>query len=197
MNRELLLTVLMVLIVALSVSTIHASDVNTTDSYAVAQDDTYVSVYNSAVDDDSSNDNILKSDNSDILSTDAESNSLLKSENNADVLAASNTTIDKSKTITSKDITKYYKGTAKYSAKFLDMNGKALKNTNVKITLNGKSFTKKTNTNGVASLSIKSLKPGTYKAVTTNPKTGYSLTTTIKVLSTISAKDISMEHLIN
>ena len=191
LNRELLLTVLMVLIVALSVSTIHASEVNTTDSYAVAQDDTYVSVYNSAVDDDSSNDNILKSDNSDILSTDAESNSLLKSENNADVLAASNTTIDKSKTITSKDITKYYKGTAKYSAKFLDTNGKALKNTNVKITLNGKSFTKKTDTNGVATLSIKSLKPGTYKAVTTNPKTGYSFTTTIKVLSTISAKDIS------
>ena len=191
MNRELLLTVLMVFIVALSLSTIHASEVNTTDSYAVAQDDTYVSVYNSDVDNDPSNDNILKSDNSDVLSTDSESNSLLKSDNNADVLAASNTTIDKSNTITSKDITKYYKGTAKYSAKFLDLKGNALKNTNVKITLNGKNFTKKTNTNGVATLSIKSLKPGTYKAVTTNPKTGYSFTTTIKVLSTISAKDIS------
>ncbi|MDO5831271.1 MAG: transglutaminase domain-containing protein [Methanobrevibacter sp.] len=191
MNRELLLTVLMVLVVALSVSAIHASEVNATDSYAVAQDDTYVSVYNSDVDNDPSNDNVLKSDDSDVLSTDVESNSLLKSDNNADVLAASNTTIDKSKTITSKDITKYYKGTEKYSAKFLDINGNPLKNTNVKITLNGKSFTKKTNTNGVASLSIKSLKPGTYKAVATNPKTGYSLTTTIKVLSTISAKDIS------
>ena len=114
LNRELLLTVLMVLVVALSVSAIHASEVNATDSYAVAQDDTYVSVYNSDVDNDPSNDNVLKSDNSDVLSTDVESNSLLKSDNNADVLAASNTTIDKSKTITSKDITKYYKGTEKY-----------------------------------------------------------------------------------
>ena len=189
MNRRFLLAVIMVLAVALSVGTIYASDVNTTETYTVSQDDMYIAVYNSDVDNDSSNDNILKSDNSDILSTDSESNSLLKSDNNAEVLTASKT-VDKSKTITSKDVTKYYKGSKKYTATFLDINGNPLKNTNVKITLNGVSYTKKTNTNGVASLAV-NLKPGTYKVVANNPKTGYKLTNTFKVLSTISAKDIS------
>ena len=191
MNRELLLTFVIVLAVALSAGTIYASDVNTTDIYTTPLDDTYeLSVYNSNVDNYSSNDAILKSDNSDILSTNSESDSLLKSDNNANVLGSPNATIDKSKTITSKDITKYYKGSTKYTAKFLDTKGNALKNTNVKITLNGVSHTVKTNTNGVASLAV-NLKPGSYKAVANNPKTGYSLTTTVKVLSTISAKDIS------
>ena len=190
MNRELLLTFVIVLAVALSVGTIYASDVNTTDIYTTPLDDTYeLSVYNSNVDNYSSNDNILKSDNSDILSTNAKSDSLLKSDNNANVLGSSKA-IDKSKTITSKDITKYYKGSTKYTAKFLDTKGNALKNTNVKITLNGVSHTVKTNSEGAASLAV-NLKPGSYKAVANNPKTGYSLTTNVKVLSTISAKDIS------
>ena len=191
MNRELLLTFIIVLAVALSVGTIHASEVNTTDISTTPLDDTYeLSVYNSNVDNYSSNDNILKSENSDTLSTNSESNSLLKSDNNAKVLEASSTTIDKSKTITSKDITKYYKGSTKYTATFLDTKGNVLKNTNVKITLNGVSNTVKTNTKGVASLAV-NLKPGSYKVVANNPKTGYSLTNTVKVLSTISAKDIS------
>lgn len=195
MNRELLLTFVIVLAVALSAGTIYASDVNTTDTCTTPLDDTYeVSVYNSNVDNDSSNDNILKSDNSDILSTDTESNSLLKSDNNASVLESSNATIDKSKTVTSKDITKYYKGSTKYTAKFLDSYGNALKNTNVKITLNGVSHTVKTNSNGVASLAV-NLKPGSYKVVATNPKTGFSLTNTVKVLSTIKSKNTSKVYL--
>ena len=189
LNRELLLTFIIVLAVALSVGTIYASDVNSTDMYTASLDDTQdLSVYNSNVDNDSSNDNILKSENSDTLSTNTESNSLLASDNNANVLTA--TKIDTSKTITSKDLTKYYKGSAKYTATFLDSYGKALKNTNVKVTVNGVTYTIKTNTNGVASLAI-NLKPGSYKIVAKNPKTGYSLTNTIKVLSTISASDIS------
>ncbi len=195
MNREFLLTALIVLIVALSVGTIYASEVNVTDTYASSQlDDAYeISVYDSNVDIDSSNDNILKSENSDTLSTDAESNSLKASDDNADVLKATSneeSSIDASKTITSKDITKYYKGSTKYTATFLDKNGKALSNTNVKIVVNGVSHTQKTNKNGVASLAV-NLKPGTYKVVATNPKTGYSVTNTFKILSTIKAKDIS------
>ena len=92
-------------------------------------------------------------------------------------------------TIKAKDVTKYYKGSAKYSATFLDSQGKALANRQVKITVNGKTYTKKTNGKGVASLGI-NLKPGTYKVVSTDPVTGYKLTTTFKILSTITSSDI-------
>ena len=86
MNRELLLTFIIVLAVALSVGTIYASDVNSTDMYTASLDDTQdLSVYNSNVDNDSSNDNILKSENSDTLSTNTGSNDLLASDDNANV----------------------------------------------------------------------------------------------------------------
>ncbi len=93
-------------------------------------------------------------------------------------------------TIKSKDITKYYKGSTKYTATFYTTAGNALANTNVKITVNGKTATYKTNSKGVVSVPV-NLKPGTYKVVATDPVTGYKLTTTFKILSTISAKDIS------
>ena len=192
MNKRLLLTALLVLTVILSVSAISASEVNVTDTYAMSlADDSYsncgeealkLSVYESSVDNDSNND-LLESDNSNTLSTNTQGSDILTSDGNSSA-------IDASKTITSKDVTKYYKGSAKYTANFLDENCNPLNNTNVKITLNKVSYTVKTDKNGAASLGI-TLKPGTYKVVATNPKTGYNLTNTIKVLSTINAKDIS------
>ena len=88
-------------------------------------------------------------------------------------------------TIKANDITKYYKGSTQYSATFLDSQGNVLANRYVTITVNGKSYNKKTDSKGVAKLSI-NLKPGTYKVVSTDPITGYKLTTTFKILSTIS-----------
>ena len=93
-------------------------------------------------------------------------------------------------TIQSKDIEKYYKGSAQYTATFLNGNGAALANTNVKITVNGVTYTKKTNAKGVASLEL-GLQPGSYKITAKDPVTGYSLTNNIKILSTISASDLS------
>ncbi len=186
----------MVLAVFISVGTIYASDVNVTDSYtsssiddqsiAVADDSSQIQASESVVDNDSSND-VLKSVDSNTLSTNTADSNVLSDSN-------SSSTIDASKTITAKDVTKYYKGSAKYSATFLDSTGSPLANTDVKITLNGQTFNKKTNTNGVASVDI-NLKPGTYKVVANNPVTGYSLTTTVKVLNTISSKDISKVYL--
>ncbi len=95
-----------------------------------------------------------------------------------------------SKTITAKDITKYYQGSTQYSATFLDAYGNPLADTDVQITVNGVLHTVKTNANGVASLAI-NLKPGTYKVVAVNPATGYNLTRNFKILSTITANDIS------
>ena len=92
-------------------------------------------------------------------------------------------------TIKANDMSKYYKGNTKYCATFLDSQGKALKNTMVTFTVNGKSYTKKTNNDGFASMSI-NLKPGTYKITSTDPITGYKLTTNFKILPTINSKNI-------
>ena len=195
MNKEFLLTVMIILTVALSVSTIHASDVNITDTYTSISDDTYMAVDNSNVDNDSSNDNILKSDNSDTLSTNTGSNSLLENDDNANALTSSSednlsAKISASKTIVSSDLTKYHKGSEKYTATFYDINGNLLKNTDVQLTINTKTYTVKTDTKGVASLAI-GLAPGTYKMVAYNPVTKYKLTNTITVLPTVSSKDLT------
>ena len=98
-------------------------------------------------------------------------------------------TLEVLSTIKANDITKYYLGSTQYSATFFDSNGNVLANRDVTITVNGKAYTKKTNSKGVASLAI-NLKPGTYKVVATDPITGYKLTTTFKILSTISAANV-------
>ena len=200
MNKKILLTFLFVLTVILSVSAISASDVNVTDSYtsSVVDDASNVAVPTENVNDSSvlseSNVDDVSSqssgfENSNTLSTNSDSNSL------SNASEVNNTTVEPqpievSKTITSKDVTKYYKGSASYSATFLDNYGNPLSGTNVKITVNGVTYTKKTNANGVASLAI-NLKPGTYKVVSENPVTGYKLTNTFKILSTIKSSDIT------
>ena len=92
-------------------------------------------------------------------------------------------------TVKASNIVKYYKGSTKYSATFYDSSGKVLANRAVTITVNGKSYTKKTNAKGVASLAV-NLKPGTYKVTTTNPDNGYKKTTTFKILPTVTASNI-------
>lgn len=177
------------LTVALSVGAIYASDANVTDSITADADDTSIAVnddsselqISESVDGESSND-VLQSEISSTLSTNTQDSDVLASDNSSN--------IDPSKTITAQDVTKYYKGSTKYTATFLDNNGTALANSDVNITYNGHTYTQKTNGNGVVSLSI-NLKPGTYKITATNPVSGYTLTTTFKILSTVSAKDVT------
>ncbi|MBR3156567.1 MAG: hypothetical protein IKF13_07110, partial [Methanobrevibacter sp.] len=218
MNNKILLALLILLIAVFAVGTISASEVNVTDSYAtnLVDDTSDVSVplentadssdlsvsSDSNVDNDSSkvslsSEEVLESDNSNILSTNSDDNDLLSSDSGVAVVSSDagnesnvSSTIDVSKTITAKDITKYYKGSTQYSATFLDAYGNPLAHTDVQITVNGVLHTVKTNANGVASLAI-NLKPGTYKVIAVNPATGYSLTRNFKILSTITAKDIS------
>lgn len=92
-------------------------------------------------------------------------------------------------TIKAADVSKYYKGGTTYTATFYDSHGKALANRNVAISVNGKVYTKKTNNKGVVSLAV-NLKPGSYKIVSTDPITGYRLTTTFNILSTISSSNL-------
>ncbi len=88
-------------------------------------------------------------------------------------------------TIKASDITKYYKGGTQYTATFLDGSGHALANRAVTILVNGKKYTKNTNSKGVVSLPV-NLKPGTYRIVATDPITGYQLTTDFNILPTIT-----------
>ncbi|WP_407411945.1 transglutaminase domain-containing protein [Methanobrevibacter sp.] len=92
-------------------------------------------------------------------------------------------------TIKASDITKYYKGSKKYVAAFHDSYGNPLKNTLVRITVNGKTYSKKTNSAGYVSVDV-NLKPGTYEITAVDPVTGYTLTTKFKILSTITANDV-------
>ena len=91
--------------------------------------------------------------------------------------------------IKASNITKYYKGSQKYTATFFDTQGNVLKSKEVTIAVNGKSYTKKTDSKGIASLSL-GFKPGNYQITARNPVTGYTLTTGLKVLSTVSASDL-------
>ena len=139
----------------------------------------------SNVDNDSSkvslsSEEVLGSENSNTLSTNTNSNSLLSSVSKIDV----------SDSVISKPVTKYYKGSTKYTATFLDGQGKVLNNAKVKVTVDGKTYTKTTNAKGVVSLDI-NLKPGTYKVSSFNPVTGYNLTTTFKILTTIKSANIN------
>ena len=219
MNKQLLLTAFLALIVIFSVSAVCASEVNVTDSYANSlvddtsdasvplektADSSEISVSSdSNVDNDSSKVSLsseegLESENSNTLSTVTYSNDGANgvtslSVSSSDVYGATSnvsSTVKLADTIKSSDLTKYYKGSTKYTATFTDMHGNVLANTNVKIVINGVTNTVKTNANGVASIAI-NLKPGTYKVVATNPVTNHSVTNKFKVLSTIKASDVS------
>ena len=94
-------------------------------------------------------------------------------------------------TIKAADISKYYKGTTPFTATFFDSQGNFLAGRFVTITVNGKAYSIKTNGYGVASLQM-NFKPGSYRVVSTDPDTGYQVTTTFTILSTISSANLNV-----
>ena len=69
---------------------------------------------------------------------------------------------DSTTTLKSSTLKMQYNDGSKFSVKATDSKGKALANKNIKFTLNGKTTTEKTDSNGVAKLAVGSLKPNTY-----------------------------------
>ena len=82
--------------------------------------------------------------------------------------------------ISASDLKISYKDGKKYTATFFTETA-YLKNTNVKITINSKTYTVKTNSNGIAKISTTGLMPGTYKVKLYNPYTKETVTRTITV----------------
>lgn len=95
--------------------------------------------------------------------------------------------------IVANDLTKTYKSSTGYSAKFYDSNGNLLKNKNVKFIINGKTYTKKTNSKGIATVSA-DFSVGTYSITVVHPN-GYRLYKKIYIKSSVVANDVSKHYL--
>ena len=95
--------------------------------------------------------------------------------------------------IVTKDLKINYANVAKFTAKFLNKQGKALINTHVSFKIDSKTYKVKTNKKGMATLSIKKLKSGKHIIYSIHPN-GFELKNTINVLSSISAKDLNKHY---
>ena len=96
--------------------------------------------------------------------------------------------------IKSSDVKMHYKDGSKFSITLKNQKKQVMKNAKVKITINGKTYTKTTNSKGKASLNL-NLKSGKYTVVTTFEGTKTyakkSVTNTVTIKSTIKCSDFS------
>ena len=109
-------------------------------------------------------------------------------------MAAVNASVLVKNTILGNNTTLYFRNGTQYVAKFLDGNGKALANTDVKFNINGVFYTRVTDENGIARLNIR-LDPASYIITAYNPVTGEQKANNITVLPRIIAEDLSMKYL--
>ena len=93
-------------------------------------------------------------------------------------------------TILANDVVKFFRNGTQYCAKFLDGCGSPLVNASVTFNINGVLYKKQTDYNGMARLNI-NLFPGEY-ILTAIHLNGEEKANIIKVLTTISAEDISL-----
>ena len=107
-----------------------------------------------------------------------------------DGLATKTNNIEVLSTILANDVVKFFRNGTQYYAKFLDGCGSPLVNASVVFNINGVFYKKQTDDNGMARLNI-DLFPGEY-ILTAIHLNGEEKANIIKVLTTISAEDISL-----
>ena len=107
-----------------------------------------------------------------------------------DGLATKTNNIEVLSTILANDVVKFFRNGTQYCAKFLDGCGSPLVNASVMFNINGVFYKKQTDDNGMARLNI-NLFPGEY-ILTAIHLNGEEKANIIKVLTTISAEDISL-----
>lgn len=107
-----------------------------------------------------------------------------------DGLATKTNNIEVLSTILVNDVVKFFRNGTQYCAKFLDGCGSPLVNASVIFNINGVFYKKQTDDNGMARLNI-DLFPGEY-ILTAIHLNGEEKANIIKVLTTISAEDISL-----
>lgn len=94
-----------------------------------------------------------------------------------------------SSTILADDLTKYYGDDTRFSATFLNYDGTPLVNTTVSFNINGVSYNRNTDLEGIAGLNI-NLNPGNYTIISSSPN-GDSLLNNITILSTLDSHDLT------
>ena len=104
-----------------------------------------------------------------------------------------NSTVTVKSTIKCSDFAKYYKNRSTFPARFYDSTGKLLKNTAVKFKLDSKTTSVKTNSKGVARLTV-DLKPANYTVTVKNTKTTEKIKRTITIKSTIETNDLTLDE---
>lgn len=107
-----------------------------------------------------------------------------------DGLVTKTNNIEVLSTILANDVVKFFRNGTQYCAKFLDGCGSPLVNAGVVFNINGVFYKKQTDDNGMAKLNI-NLFPGEY-ILTAIHLNGEEKANIIKVLTTISAEDISL-----
>ena len=105
-----------------------------------------------------------------------------------------NVTVTINPTVISEDLVKMYQNDTRFYVKFTDSTGKALTKTTVKFNIHGVFYTKKTDKDGVADLSIM-LRPGEYILTAYNPVTGEEKGFNITVKSLIVQSDLTKYYL--
>ena len=97
-------------------------------------------------------------------------------------------TVNPNVIIDAPDVTKYYGGSERFAVTLKDLNGNPIANADIKITINGKTYTKTTDKNGETSIGI-NLNSGVYDVTTEYNGTKVHSTVTIK--DTVIAKDVT------